>query len=61
MNKILCNTGNGCVVNDANNQAAKAALTALGSTIPKPEFIDLLAGFEYFTKTGTALPDETVR
>ncbi|KAJ8592132.1 Isocitrate/isopropylmalate dehydrogenase [Rhizopogon salebrosus TDB-379] len=39
---------------------AKAAILALGSSIPKPEFIDLLAGFEYFTKTGTALPDETV-
>jgi len=40
--------------------AAKAAIIALGSDIPKPEFVDLLAGFEYFTKTGTALPDETV-
>ncbi|KIM67884.1 hypothetical protein SCLCIDRAFT_13956 [Scleroderma citrinum Foug A] len=39
---------------------AKAALQALGSSIPKPEFIDLLAGFEHFTKTGTALPEETV-
>lgn len=41
-------------------QGAKAALQALGSSIPKPEFIDLLAGFEHFTKTGTALPEETV-
>lgn len=40
---------------------AKAAILALGSSIPKPEFIDLLAGFELFTKTGTALPDETVQ
>ncbi|KAF9221936.1 mitochondrial NAD-homo-isocitrate dehydrogenase LysB [Gyrodon lividus] len=39
---------------------AKAAIQALGSSLPKTEFIDLLAGFEYFTKTGTALPDETV-
>jgi isocitrate/isopropylmalate dehydrogenase len=43
-----------------NHQGAKAAILALGSSIPKPEFIDLLAGFELFTKTGTALPDETV-
>ncbi|EGO01680.1 hypothetical protein SERLA73DRAFT_177106 [Serpula lacrymans var. lacrymans S7.3] len=40
--------------------AARAAIIALGSSIPKPEFIDLAAGFELFTKTGTALPDETV-
>ncbi|KAG2152897.1 mitochondrial NAD-homo-isocitrate dehydrogenase LysB [Suillus clintonianus] len=40
---------------------AKAAILALGSSIPKTEFIDLLAGFEYFTKTGTALPEETVQ
>lgn len=42
-------------------QAAKAAIIALGSDIPKPEFVDLLAGFEYFTRKGTALPEETVR
>ncbi|KDQ64763.1 hypothetical protein JAAARDRAFT_28402 [Jaapia argillacea MUCL 33604] len=41
--------------------AAKAALLALGSDIPKPEFVDLLAGFELFTRTGTALPEETIR
>lgn len=40
--------------------AAKAAIEALGSDIPKPEFIDLLAGWDTFTKTGTALPQETV-
>ncbi|KAH7930755.1 Isocitrate/isopropylmalate dehydrogenase [Leucogyrophana mollusca] len=40
--------------------AARAAILALGSSIPKPEFIDLAAGFEHFTRTGTALPDETV-
>ncbi|KAG6832907.1 hypothetical protein H0H92_004791 [Tricholoma furcatifolium] len=40
--------------------AAKAAIEALGSDIPKPEFIDLLAGWETFTKTGVALPQETV-
>jgi homoisocitrate dehydrogenase len=34
---------------------------ALGSDIPKPEFIDLDAGFELFQKTGTALPEETVQ
>jgi len=41
--------------------AARAVLLALGSSIPKPEFIDLNAGFEYFTRTGTALPEETIR
>lgn len=41
--------------------AAKAAILAVGSDVPKPEFIDLLAGFEHFQKTGTALPEETVR
>jgi homoisocitrate dehydrogenase len=40
--------------------AARAVLLALGSSIPKPEFIDLNAGFQYFTRYGTALPDETV-
>jgi len=39
---------------------AKAAIEALGSDIPKPVFIDLLAGFEHFSKKGIALPDETV-
>ncbi|KAI0068997.1 mitochondrial NAD-homo-isocitrate dehydrogenase LysB [Artomyces pyxidatus] len=41
--------------------AAKKALEAVGSDIPKLEFHDLLAGFELFTRTGTALPDETIR
>jgi hypothetical protein len=41
-------------------QAAKEAIIALGSDIPKPEFIDLVAGWECFTRTGVALPDETV-
>ncbi|KAF8219658.1 mitochondrial NAD-homo-isocitrate dehydrogenase LysB [Tricholoma matsutake] len=41
--------------------AAKAAIEALGSDIPKPEFINLLAGWETFTRTGVALPDETVK
>lgn len=41
--------------------AARAAIEALGSDIPKPEFLDLLAGFELFTRTGTALPEETVQ
>ncbi|KAF8559078.1 Isocitrate/isopropylmalate dehydrogenase [Imleria badia] len=39
---------------------AKAAIQALGSSIPTTEFIDLQAGFECFQRTGTALPDETV-
>ena len=41
-------------------QAAKQAIIALGSDIPKPEFIDLVAGWECFTRTGVALPQETV-
>ena len=40
--------------------AARQAIEALGSDVPKPEFVDLLAGFELFTRTGTALPEETV-
>ncbi|KIK08538.1 hypothetical protein K443DRAFT_562402 [Laccaria amethystina LaAM-08-1] len=40
--------------------AAKAAILALGSDIPKPQFIDLSAGWETFTRTGVALPQETV-
>ena len=43
-----------------SGKAAKAAIEALGSDIPKPEFIDLLAGWETFTRTGVALPQETV-
>lgn len=41
-------------------QAAKQAILAVHSDIPKPEFIDLVAGWECFTRTGTALPQETV-
>lgn len=41
-------------------KGAKAAIQALGFSIPKTEFIDLPAGFECFQRTGTALPDETV-
>ncbi|KAH9978024.1 mitochondrial NAD-homo-isocitrate dehydrogenase LysB [Lactifluus volemus] len=40
--------------------AARRTLEALGSTLPKLEFHDLLAGFDLFTRTGTALPRETV-
>ncbi|TBU32043.1 homoisocitrate dehydrogenase [Dichomitus squalens] len=40
--------------------AAKRVLEALGSDIPKPEFVPLLAGWEVFTREGYALPDETV-
>ncbi|KAG9317269.1 hypothetical protein JVU11DRAFT_1463 [Chiua virens] len=39
---------------------ARAAIEALGTSIPKTEFIHLLAGFEHFQKTGTALPNETL-
>ncbi|RXW25200.1 hypothetical protein EST38_g646 [Candolleomyces aberdarensis] len=41
--------------------AAKEAIVALGSDIPKPQFIDLAAGWETFTRTGVALPEETVQ
>ncbi|KAG9124464.1 homoisocitrate dehydrogenase [Ceratobasidium sp. 392] len=40
--------------------AARQALEALGCDIPKPKFINLDAGFEYFTKYGVALPESTV-
>lgn len=43
-----------------STKGAKAAIQALGSSIPTTEFIDLQAGFECFQRTGTALPDETV-
>ena len=41
-------------------QAARRALEALGSDLPKLEFHDLLAGFDLFSRTGSALPRETV-
>ncbi|KAG8873717.1 homoisocitrate dehydrogenase [Tulasnella sp. 331] len=41
--------------------AAQRALEALGSSIPKPRFVGLLAGFEYFTRNGEALPEDTVQ
>ncbi|RXK36782.1 homoisocitrate dehydrogenase [Tremella mesenterica] len=40
---------------------AQRVLEALGSAIPKPEFIPLLAGWEEFKKNGKALPEETIR
>lgn len=40
--------------------AARTAIEAVGTDIPKPEFVDLLAGFELFTRRGVALPEETV-
>ncbi|KZT72667.1 Isocitrate/isopropylmalate dehydrogenase [Daedalea quercina L-15889] len=40
--------------------AARAAIEALGSEIPKPEFFDLEAGFEVFANSGEALPEDTV-
>lgn len=42
------------------NQSAQQAIEALGSTIPKVEFMKLDSGFEYFGRTGVALPEETV-
>lgn len=41
--------------------AAQTVIEALGSSIPKPEFTNHLAGFELFTKSGVALPEETVK
>ncbi|TEB35366.1 homoisocitrate dehydrogenase [Coprinellus micaceus] len=38
----------------------REAIIALGSDIPKPEFVNLSAGWETFNKTGVALPKETV-
>ncbi|KAI0370194.1 mitochondrial NAD-homo-isocitrate dehydrogenase LysB [Pilatotrama ljubarskyi] len=40
--------------------AARKVLEAIGSDIPKPEFVPLLAGWEVFVRSGTALPEETV-
>ncbi|GBE79402.1 mitochondrial NAD-homo-isocitrate dehydrogenase LysB [Sparassis latifolia] len=40
--------------------AARSAIEALGSDVPKLQFVDLLAGFELFARSGTALPEETV-
>lgn len=41
--------------------AGKAVLEALPSKLGLQfEFVDLLAGFDHFKKTGTALPEETV-
>ncbi len=40
--------------------AASAVLEALGSDIPKPVFVPLLAGWEVFTRGGNALPHETI-
>jgi len=38
----------------------QASRAALGSDLPKLEFVDLLAGFELFTRVGTALPEATI-
>ncbi|KIY69758.1 mitochondrial NAD-homo-isocitrate dehydrogenase LysB [Cylindrobasidium torrendii FP15055 ss-10] len=40
--------------------AARTAIEAVGSDIPKTEFIDLEAGWETFLRVGNALPDRTV-
>ena len=40
--------------------AARTAIEAVGSDVPKLQFVDLVAGFELFTRSGVALPDETV-
>ncbi|KAJ7638551.1 mitochondrial NAD-homo-isocitrate dehydrogenase LysB [Roridomyces roridus] len=41
--------------------AAKEAILAVQSELPPVKFIDLLAGWDTFTRTGTALPSETVQ
>ncbi|KIY45827.1 Isocitrate/isopropylmalate dehydrogenase [Fistulina hepatica ATCC 64428] len=41
--------------------ATREVLKALGKDIPKPEFIELAAGFETFQRVGVALPAETVQ
>ncbi|KAJ7904222.1 mitochondrial NAD-homo-isocitrate dehydrogenase LysB [Mycena olivaceomarginata] len=41
--------------------AARDAIIAVKSELPELKFIDLLAGWETFTRTGTALPRETVQ
>ncbi|KAJ7781515.1 homoisocitrate dehydrogenase [Mycena metata] len=41
--------------------AAREAILAVQSELPQVKFIDLLAGWETFTRTGTALPRETVQ
>ncbi|KAJ7086627.1 mitochondrial NAD-homo-isocitrate dehydrogenase LysB [Mycena epipterygia] len=41
--------------------AAREAILAVQSELPAVKFIDLLAGWETFTRTGTALPRETVQ
>ncbi|KAF5393777.1 hypothetical protein D9757_000243 [Collybiopsis confluens] len=40
--------------------AARTAIEAVGSDIPPPKFVDLVAGFEHFTRKGVALPEETI-
>ncbi|KAF7301495.1 Iso-dh domain-containing protein [Mycena indigotica] len=41
--------------------AARDAIVAVQQELPPLKFIDLLAGWDTFTRTGTALPSETVR
>ncbi|KAJ7228911.1 mitochondrial NAD-homo-isocitrate dehydrogenase LysB [Mycena pura] len=41
--------------------AARKAILAVQSELPAVKFIDLLAGWNTFTRTGTALPFETVQ
>ncbi|KAJ7667749.1 mitochondrial NAD-homo-isocitrate dehydrogenase LysB [Mycena polygramma] len=41
--------------------AAREAIIAVQSELPRLKFIDLLAGWDTFTRTGAALPRETVQ
>jgi hypothetical protein len=43
------------------DQAARDAIMAVQSELPQLKFIDLLAGWETFSRTGAALPRETVQ
>lgn len=55
-----CHPSTLCLTGKEVLPAAEQVLLALGSTIPKPEFVPLLAGWEVFQKTGVALPQDTV-
>ncbi|KAL7006476.1 homoisocitrate dehydrogenase [Cystobasidiomycetes sp. EMM_F5] len=52
--------GIGRVVLPAAQRVLQTIASSSDSTLPKPSFIELQAGFEHFQKTGAALPPETV-
>jgi hypothetical protein len=57
----LCSSRLNYFVASTPTQAARDAIMAVQSELPQVKFIDLLAGWETFTRTGTALPRETVQ